>query len=356
MKKGYLYLSDGSYYEGNLYGEEKIKYGELVFNTSMTGYQEILTDPSYAKQIVILTYPFIGNYGINDIYSESQNIFASGLVVKNLENTPSNFMSKNSLEEFANYKNLTILSDIDTRALTIKIRDKGVMNSIISPKKLEENELKELFSKPLNIESSMTEVGVKEIIEIKGNKETIGVLDLGVKNNIIENLKKRDVNIKIFPYGTVAEDILAHKIDGLLVSNGPGDPKYATKAIECVKKLFGKLPIFGICMGNQVISLAAGGDTYKMKFGHRGGNHGVIDYKNNRSFITSQNHGYAVDEKSLENSGFEVAFRNLNDDTVEGIRHKDYPIFSVQFHPEACPGPRDTEYLFDEFLKLVRGE
>lgn len=357
MKKAYIYLEDGTVYEGNLHGYEGTSVGEIVFNTSMTGYQEIMTDPSYTDQIVTMTYPLIGNYGTNEMYDESANVFAKGMIVKSMNQFPSNWKNEKSFEDYLIDKKVVCVSGVDTRAITKKIRSQGVMKAVLSAVELAEEQLGELFGEDsLDIDNAMKRVGTDEKYYIEGNAEKIAVYDLGSKTNIIDNLKKRDCSIVVMPYGSIAEEILAEKPDGILFTNGPGDPKNAYEAIETVKELMGKLPIFGICLGHQVISLACGADTYKMKFGHRGGNHGVLDMNINKSFITSQNHGYAVSAESIENLDIKVNCINLNDDTVEGIEHKTLPLFSVQFHPEACPGPHDTEYLFDKFIDMVKAE
>ncbi len=350
---GALYLEDGTVYEGKGFGYEGVSGGELVFNTSMTGYQEILTDPSYAGQIITMTYPLIGNYGVNDVFNESKKSYAKGMVVKAISHNPSNFMSEGDFDKFLKDMEIVGVYGLDTRAITKKIRNSGAMKCVISSRKLTQDEIKEHLGAIKVEDDWMREVGAQEVYEIPGNGFRVSLVDFGVKQNIIRNLEKRGCNITVFPFDATGEEILASNPDGVLLSNGPGDPKLAVEAIETTKNLIGKLPIFGICLGHQIISLAIGADTYKTKFGHRGGNHGVLDMNLNKSFISSQNHGYATDKESLNGTGARVNFINLNDDTVEGIELEKYPVFSVQFHPEGAPGPEDTTYLFDKFIKFM---
>lgn len=364
-----LYLEDGTCYKGKGFGHIGTSFGELVFNTSMTGYQEILTDPSYAGQVITLTYPLIGNYGVNEKFNESFKSFSRGLVVKSISNTPSNYMSMQSIDDMLKSMEVVGIYDVDTRSITRKIRNSGSLKCIISNEVSSKELLIERLSQILNkkyetieecfkdikgeSEDYMKKVGTKNVYKIKGEGKKVAVLDFGVKQNILRNLKIRGCDITVFPYNSSFEDILSINPDGVLLSNGPGDPKCAVEAIDTVKKLIGKIPIFGICMGHQVLSLAFGADTYKLKYGHRGGNHGVKDLYKDKCYITSQNHGFAVDEKSLKGTDLLITHINLNDGTVEGLKHKYYPIFSVQFHPEGAPGPNDSEYLFDEFMKLM---
>lgn len=347
--KGYLYLEDGKVYEGKIAGEIKETLGEIVFNTSMTGYEEILTDPSYAGQIINMTYPLIGNYGINSFDVESNKIHAKGLVVKELSKTPSHYLNEQDLNNFLNSMGITALYDVDTRAITKRIREKGTMKCIISNEIYSGEKLKELFQKDFGSDF-VKQVSTKEVVHIKGDGFKVALMDFGAKANIIRSLQERKCDITIFPYSTSAEEILSIHPDGVLLSNGPGDPKEMIEAVENVKKLMGKAPIFGICLGHQLLSLALGGDTYKLKYGHRGGNHGVHDIEKDKVYITSQNHSYAVEEESIKDKDIVITHVNLNDGTIEGIRHKHYNAFSVQFHPEGCPGPQDSAYLFEKFL------
>lgn len=351
---GALYLEDGTVYEGKGFGYDGTSVGELVFNTSMTGYQEILTDPSYAGQIITMTYPLIGNYGINTEYNEAEESFAKGMVVKSISQNPSNFMSEGEFDKFLKDMKVVGVYGVDTRAITKKIRNSGAMKCIISTKKLSQEEISQEFSNCKTEDDWMRIVGTKDVYEMPGPGMRVALIDFGAKENIVRNLKRRGCQITVFPFDASSEDILASKPDGVLLSNGPGDPKYAVEAVATVRELIGKLPIFGICLGHQILSLACGADTYKMKFGHRGGNHGVQDLEMNKSFISSQNHGYAVKRESLEGKNIDINFVNLNDDTVEGIGHKDYPVFSVQFHPEGAPGPEDTTYIFDKFIRFMK--
>lgn len=352
--KGILYLEDGTVYMGKGFGKSGTSVGELVFNTSMTGYQEILTDPSYAGQVITMTYPLIGNYGVNRFAWESKKSFARGLVVKSISNTPSNYTCENSIDEMLKAMNIVGIYGMDTRSITKKIRNNGALKCVISTEELSISALEDYLKNGQYNEDYMEEVSTKDIIKIKNEGPKIAVMDFGAKNNIINNLKHRNCDITIFPYNATYEEIMNIKPDGVLLSNGPGDPKDVKCAIETVKKIITKKPTFGICLGHQILALAVGGDTYKMKFGHRGGNHGIYDIQRDRAYITSQNHGYAVDERSIEQKGMIVTHRNLNDNTIEGMQHKELPVFSVQFHPEGAPGPEDTSYLFDKFIGLIK--
>ncbi|WP_320047488.1 glutamine-hydrolyzing carbamoyl-phosphate synthase small subunit [uncultured Ilyobacter sp.] len=351
---GALYLEDGTVYEGKGFGYEGVSSGELVFNTSMTGYQEILTDPSYAGQVITMTYPLIGNYGVNESFNEADRSYAKGMVVKAVSENPSNFMSEGDFDKFLKKMKIVGVYGVDTRAVTKKIRDSGAMKCVISSRKLTQAEIDEYMGAIKVEDDWMREVGTQEVYEVSGDGFRVALIDFGVKENIIRNLQRRGCHITVYPFNATSEEIMAGNPDGVLLSNGPGDPKLAVEGIEAAKNFIGKLPMFGICLGHQVISLAVGGDTYKTKFGHRGGNHGVLDIDRNKSFISSQNHGYATDEKSLAGTGVRVNFINLNDNTVEGIELEDHPVFSVQFHPEGAPGPEDTTYLFDKFIKFMK--
>lgn len=347
---GILYLEDGTVYKGRGFGKKGTTVGELVFNTSITGYQEILTDPSYAGQIITMTYPLIGNYGVNQVESESSKIYAKGFVTKSIDKNPSNYMSEHTLEEMLKTMGIVGVCDVDTRSITKRIRNKGALKCVISNEELSKEQLEAIIKEATLKEDWMKTVGTKEVLHIPGTGPKIAVMDFGIKKNILNNLAYRNCDITVFPYNTSYEEIMNISPDGVLLSNGPGNPKAATEAIETIKKIIEKVPTFGICMGHQVLALAVGGDTYKMKYGHRGGNHGVYDIQRDRAYITSQNHGYAVDKKSIEDQGMEITHINLNDNTVEGMRHKELPVFSVQFHPEGAPGPTDSTYLFDNFL------
>ena len=358
--EGLIYLEDSTVFKGQGFGASGTAVGELVFNTSMTGYQEILTDPSYKGQIIDMTYPLVGNYGISEHDNESDKIHAFGLIVKDLCETPSNSMCVKTLDHWLDENGVPGVYDIDTRKITKIIRKNGTVKCLISTEGISISEAKELCDKTMLRNDWMKEVSVKTKTVIMPEQKKadkayrVAVMDFGVKANILNSLKKRGCELILYPYGTAAEEILADDPDGILLTNGPGDPEEATEAIEEVKKLIqSEIPIFGICMGHQILALAFGGETYKLKYGHRGGNHGVYDKDTKRSYITSQNHGYAVNHESIILKGLEVTHLNLNDGTVEGMAHRDLPVFSVQFHPEASPGPTDTAYLFDKFISLL---
>jgi carbamoyl-phosphate synthase small subunit len=302
-----------------------------------------------------MTYPLIGNYGANSTENESSNVYARGFVVKRPSKKASNYMSEESIDEMLKNMGVVAICDVDTRSITRKIRSTGALKCVISNEGLEEKQLKELIEiEKKKSENFMEEVSTKEVIHIEGSGPRVALIDFGAKNNIIENLKLRDCDITIFPYNTSYEEVMDICPDGVLLSNGPGDPKAVQEGIELAKKIVDKVPTFGICLGHQILALALGGDTYKMKYGHRGGNHGIYDVELDKAFITSQNHGYAVDPESLKNKDIIVTHINLNDNTIEGIKHSELPVFSVQFHPEGAPGPTDTSYLFDKFVALAK--
>lgn len=366
MAKGKLVLEDKSVFYGCQIGDNVM--GEVVFNTGMTGYQEILTDPSYARQIITLTYPLIGNYGINKLFNESRKSYAGGFIIGELCDNASSCMYEESLADFLKNENIPCLYGVDTRALTRKIRSAGTMKGVIVPVTESDYEVDEALSKPL-ITEVVKEVTADKIYtlepyelkeEILAKRERsnftphIVAMDFGVKQNILRSLSSLGAKLTVVPATTTADEILSMNPDGIFLSNGPGDPKDVTYAICEIKKLIGKKPMFGICLGHQLLALAMGADTYKLKFGHRGSNQPVKNLRTGRCHITSQNHGYAVDEMTLKNLPLEVTHISVNDGTVEGIRHKELPIFSVQYHPEASPGPTDNLYLFDEFWNLMR--
>ena len=366
--RGKLILEDKSVFYGELTGGSAL--GEVVFNTGMTGYQEILTDPSYARQIITLTYPLIGNYGVNKAFNESKKSYASGFIIGELCQDGSSCKYEDSLANFLNNENIPCLYGVDTRALTRKIRSAGTMKGVIAPESATDAEIDENLSKPLITEVvkevttdkvyTIEPYELKEDILIKRGKKDftphVVAMDFGVKQNILRSLSSLGAKLTVVPATTTSEEILSMNPDGVFLSNGPGDPKDVAYAIEEIKKLIGKKPIFGICLGHQLLALAMGADTYKLKFGHRGSNQPVKDLKTQKCYITSQNHGYAVDETTLFNTPLEVTHVSVNDSTVEGMRHKELPVFSVQYHPEASPGPTDNLYLFDEFWNNMRGE
>jgi carbamoyl-phosphate synthase small subunit len=356
-KKALLVLRDGSSFLGKGFGAETTSLGELVFNTSFCGYQEALTDPSYAGQILTLTYPLIGNYGINEEDFESEKVHVSGFVVREVCSEPSHMKSKETVDEFLKKFDIPGICGVDTRAIVRKIRDFGVMPACLSVYSGKEPDYYELLSKAKELDYS--KIDFVEIVASKEKKEYIAngslkvvLIDCGVKVSIVKELLKRGISVINVPPRTSAEKILSIEPDGVVISNGPGDPALLTYIAGTIKELMHKLPIFGICLGHQLIAYAIGGKTFKLKFGHRGSNHPVKDLETGRVYITSQNHGYAVDEKTLPKE-FVVTHRNWNDFTVEGIKHKELPIFSVQYHPEANPGPLDSKYLFDKFLEII---
>lgn len=362
--EGLIYLEDGTVFKGIGFGARGTAVGELVFNTSMTGYQKILTDPSYKGQIITMTYPLIGNYGVSDIDNESDGIHAFGLVIKDLCDMPSNSNSVMNLDQWLREQKIPGVFGVDTRQITKKIRKFGTVKCLISTEDISIAEAKELCSKGELRGDWMKEASTKEKYVLEPTAVTeekpyeVAVLDFGVKTNILRCLQVRNCRLTVYPYGTPAAEILQENPDGIFLTNGPGDPEEAKEAIEEVHNLIrtSEVPMFGICMGHQILALALGGKTYKLKYGHRGGNHGVYDKETKRSYITSQNHGYAVQHESIILKGMEVTHLNLNDGTVEGMEHRDLPIFSVQFHPEASPGPDDNAYLFDKFINRMKGD
>ena len=362
--KGIIYLEDGTVYKGKGFGASATRVGELVFNTAMAGYQKTLTDPSYSEQILTMTYPLIGNYGINDTDYESDKIYAFGLIVKDVCFRPSNWKCEKNIDMWLKEMNVPGVYDVDTREITRKIRNSGNQKCVITTEDLTIDEIKKLCEETELRGDQMKDAGVKEITEMpsKDHKYKVAVIDLGIKRSILKELNARGCDLTIFPYGTKAKTILNMKPDGVFVSNGPGDPEAAKEEIIVVEKLItnsnygpDQMPVFGICMGHQIIALSQGGKTYKLQYGHRGINHGVFDKKTGRSYITSQNHGYAVSADSVVLHGLDVTHLNLNDGTVEGMEHISKPVFSVQFHPESNPGPHDTGYLFDKFIDLMKG-
>lgn len=352
--KAYLALEDGTCFTGEAFGATGKANGEVVFNTGMTGYQEILTDPSYCGQIVTMTYPLIGNYGINREDMESARPRARGLVVHSLAEHPSNWRAELKLEEFLAAHGVVGIRGIDTRALTRRLRRSGTMRGVIATGDWPLEQLAEEArqSPPLSGQQLVPQVTTPEPYSLPGSGPHVVVVDFGVKENILRWLTKLSCRVTVVPAGTTAEEVLEYRPDGVLLSNGPGDPKDVPDAVRTIRDLLGTLPIFGICLGHQLLGLALGADTYKLPFGHRGGNHPVKDLATGRVYITSQNHGYAIDARTLPRE-VEASHVNLNDGTVEGLRHWRLPAFSVQYHPEACPGPEDSAYLFDRFMKMM---
>lgn len=374
MNLAMLALEDGTVFEGRSFGARTQKSGEVVFNTSITGYQEIFTDPSYAGQIVVLTYPQIGNYGANEYDKEAIKPHIEGLVVREFSAVASNWRSEEEADGFLAQFGVPIISDIDTRKLVRHLRTRGVMRGVLSTEPADANQLVERArSSP-----SMTGLDLATRVSTpQGYQWTAGVepvsaserlpgvaeenlhvvaYDFGIKRNILRKLVQSGTRVTVVPAMTAADDVLALKPDGVFLSNGPGDPEPLEFQTAQVRKLVGKAPIFGICLGHQILGRALGGHTYKLKFGHRGANHPVLNKVTNKVEITSHNHGFAVDPDSLKDADVELTHVNLNDETLEGFRHRRYPVFCVQYHPEAAPGPHDSYYLFDDFIALMQGE
>ena len=344
--KARLILENGMIFEGTAFGHYGTTVGEVVFNTGMTGYQEVLTDPSYYGQIVTMTYPLIGNYGVNLEDSESMGAKVRGMIVREKCENSSNFRSEIELEHYFKQQNIMGIEGVDTRALTRLLRNHGTMKGIITIQDLSTSEIESLIA-GFDKSNAVYEVSTPDVKVISKGSKRIAMMDFGVKENIIRNLVKRDCEITLYPADTTAETILKENPDLIFLTNGPGDPADLTPIIEQIKLLIGKKPIVGICLGHQLLALAMEGETAKLKFGHRGCNHPVKDLRKNQVYITSQNHGYHV-SKLPQN--VELTHISMNDNSVEGMRHKELPIFSVQFHPEASPGPVESSYLFDEFI------
>lgn len=354
--KAILALEDGTVFVGKSVGAAGEVSGEVVFNTGMTGYQEILTDPSYAGQIVTMTYPLIGNYGVCQEDFESRRPHARGFVVRELCRTSANWRATGDLGDFLITYGIVGIEGIDTRALTKTLRSRGAMKGVLSTENRSVRELVEMAQAAPDVSGRdfVREVTTSEVYEVAGSGRRVVVLDMGCKENIVRSLSAEGCHVIVVPAWTSAEAIQSCRPSGVVISNGPGDPKDVPYAVETIRRLMGRIPIFGICLGHQLLGLALGGDTYKLKFGHRGANHPVKDLINNRVYITSQNHGYVVAEDSLSADEVFISQRNLNDGTVEGLTHKTLPLFSVQYHPEASPGPQDSDYLFRRFYDMMR--
>lgn len=350
-----IVLEDGEEYLGYGFGADIESICEIVFNTSMVGYQEIVSDPSYTYQMVVMTYPLIGNYGITDDDYETKQPTIGGLIVREYNDIPSNFRYTKTLSEYLEENNIPGIYGLDTRKLTRSIRDKGSRKVIITDINTSKEEALEKIKKHISPKDAVSKVSCKKkwYSRTANAKFNIVAVDCGIKLNIIRSLNKRGCNVTVVPYNTSYEKIIDLKPDGIFLSNGPGDPEDVTEVIELVKKLKGKYPIFGICLGHQMISLAYGAKTYKLKFGHRGGNHPVLNLKTDKIEITSQNHSYAVDEKSLKGTDLQVTHKNILDNTIEGVECMKDKVFSVQYHPESAPGPQDSSYLFDQFINLM---
>lgn len=374
--KAFLILEDGSIFEGKSFGSTRDMISEIVFNTSMTGYLEVLTDPSYAGQAVVMTYPLIGNYGICYEDMESLDSWVDGYIVREIAKRPSNFRNEDNIEAFLKKKDIPGIEGIDTRALTKILREKGTMNGMITTNEefVLEDVIKALKSHSTSNVVEKVSCKEKQVYSAKDFEPNdaikarpglkvnpyrtfngkVALLDLGSKDSIVKCLLKRGCDVTVYPALTSADEILKDNPDGIMLSNGPGDPKECVAIIEEIKKLYNSdVPIFAICLGHQLMALANGGDTKKLKYGHRGANHPVKDLKSGRVYISSQNHGYVVENDTLSDEIAEVSFINANDKTVEGYHYLGKNIFTVQFHPEACAGPQDTEFLFDEFLNMM---
>lgn len=353
--KAFLILEDGTVFTGTSIGSTRDMISEIVFNTSMTGYLEVLTDPSYAGQAVVMTYPLIGNYGITPDM-ESLKAWPDGYIVRELSRMPSNFRCEGTIQDFLKKYDIPGIAGVDTRALTKILREKGTMNGMITTN--ENYDLDEVISKLKNykVEGVVSKVTCAEKYVLEGTGKKVALLDLGAKKNIAKSLNDRGCEVTVYPADTTADEIIASNPDGIMLSNGPGDPAECTSIIKEIKKLYETdIPIFAICLGHQLMALATGADTEKMRWGHRGGNHPVKDLKSGRVYISSQNHGYVIKEETIDPDVAEVSFINVNDKTIEGLDYKNKNIRTVQFHPEACPGPQDTAYLFDEFMDRMKG-
>jgi len=351
--KGKILLENGMVFEGECFGKISDTVGEVVFNTGMTGYQEILTDPSYYGQIVTMTYPLIGNYGINLDDSQSDGPKVKGFIVREKCIEPSNFRCEIDLDSYLKQNNIMGIESIDTRQLTKVIRDAGTMKGILTANEMSKETMKMYFDNFSNI-NAVEKVTAKEIRTIGSGDIHIGVMDFGIKENILQSFINKGCKLTVFPSNTKASELLNYNLDGIFLSNGPGDPLDLPEVIENVKLLIGKKPIAGICLGLQIIGLALGAETTKMKFGHRGCNHPVKNLITGKVTITSQNHGYMIKKETLT-SDMEVTHININDGTIEGVKHKCLPVMGVQYHPEACPGPHDSNIIFDDFINMYKG-
>jgi carbamoyl-phosphate synthase small subunit len=367
-----LALEDGTVFEGRSFGARQQRFGEVVFNTSLTGYQEVFTDPSYTGQIVTLTNPEIGNYGANNADCESARPYIEGLVVREFAEVASNWRSEESANEFLTRHGIPVIAEVDTRKLVRKLRMGGVLRGVIAAGNENPDELiararqspsmagldlatKVTTGQAYDWNESVSPCSPSERIGLPGNGQyKVVAYDFGIKRNILRRLTHAGCKVTVVPAGTSADDVLALKPDGVFLSNGPGDPEPLEFQAAQVRKLIGKTPVFGICLGHQILGLALGAKTFKLKFGHRGGNHPVLNRLTNKVEITAQNHGFAVDADSLRDSEVELTHINLNDDTVEGLRHRSHPVFCVQYHPEAAPGPHDSHYLFQDFINLMQ--
>jgi carbamoyl-phosphate synthase small subunit len=351
-----LVLIDGTVFTGTSFGATGESIGEVVFNTSMTGYQEILTDPSYCGEIITMTYPLIGNYGFNREDNETLTPCCQGLIVREHATYASNWRNEYGIDEWLKMHNIIGISGIDTRMLTRKIRMHGTMKGMITTSEESDETLLARLREAELPTDQVAQVSPKSVQISPNSGKRVVLIDYGAKHNIHRELVERGCEVVIVPYNTSVDEILHFRPDGVMLSNGPGDPKDVPEAIETIRGLLGKVPIFGICLGHQLLSLACGADTEKLKFGHRGGNHPVKELATGRTYLTAQNHGYVVKEETLAGTGLKVSHVALNDGTIEGVEHTKYPAFSVQYHPESAPGPLDNSYLFDRFMSLMEEE
>ena len=359
--KAALILENGTVFHGKSMGAVTDSVCEMVFNTSMAGYQEILTDPSYAGQGVVMTYPLIGNYGVNSEDEESRQPWAEAMIVRRLSSRGSNFRNEGTLDDYLKRHNITGIYDVDTRAITRLLRDQGTMNGMITTEEDPDIDQKLRKIREYRVQGTVERTTRTQTQvyapEGKANGLRVALLDLGVKENMIRSLYRRGCEVTVFPAHTTAQEILEGGFDGVMLSNGPGDPADNVQIIQETKRLYdSEIPIFAVCLGHQLMALATGATTEKLKYGHRGGNHPVRDVAEGRVYITSQNHGYVVRADSVDPNVAEISHFNVNDGTVEGLRYRNGRVFTVQFHPEASPGPQDTGYLFDRFITLMKAE
>ncbi|KMT21090.1 glutamine-hydrolyzing carbamoyl-phosphate synthase small subunit [Clostridium cylindrosporum] len=355
--KGIIYLQDGSVFEGKGLGHKGTSVGEIVFNTSMAGYQEIITDPSAAGQIITMTYPLIGNYGVNSEFNESKGVYVKGLIVKTICRVPSNFMGIEELNNMLSENKVVVVEDIDTRSITRIIRENGTQKCVITTEDISKEEAMKLMDEYTPAVDSMKKLGTDKVYTVEGSGCHVAAIDLGTKGSVLKALNQKGCKVTVFPYGASFDEIMSVNPQGIFLTDGPGNPEEAVEVIELTKKFIeaGK-PVFGVSLGCNIVALAQGAKTYKLSYGHRGSNHGVRDVDAGKCFITSQSHAYAVDENSIKETEIEVTHINLNDGTVEGIKNATKPVFAVQFIPEGEPGPSDTDYLLNKFINLMSVE
>ena len=352
--KASLILEDGTVFKGTALGAAGSCVSEIVFNTSMTGYQEVLTDPSYAGQAIVMTYPMIGNYGLSDTFTQSGRPWADGFIVREISRNTVTSPYADDISEYLRKYDIPVITGIDTRALTRLIRDRGTMNGMLTTDDVSPDEVMEAI-RAYRVEGAVDRVSTRTIYRLSGGHRKVALYDFGAKRNIAESLARRGCDVTVFPARTAAAEVLAGGFDGIMLSNGPGDPKDVPEIIREMKTIYDSgIPVFAICLGHQLMALATGADTYKRKYGHRGGNHPVRELGGSgRVFVTSQNHGYAVDAGSIDPEMAVPAFENVNDGTNEGLIYKKRPVMTVQFHPEASPGPQDAGFLFDRFIEMI---